>query len=592
MDSTQGEEPRRKAIGRIVDAGALAGLLLMVVAVAVFDRYSSADGMVDLVFILDQRYGMKDVIDAVKSNCIERAAGLESNGLDCRFAVIPFGGKRRPRVPLVPLQGDLEEFKRQFLAPPAADSSLAASGGEAVAQALAMDFRKDATVLYFVISQVPFQPGDDLRGIAARMDERGITVVIQANAAERLPCLPLYEKRGRFYSMAGEDLTGPGVEASRLAQAAKSNPRATNLLSRLAPDVNQRDPSQRMQVKGVFALRTAPNRSELVEQLGGTQESEQAVRAGLDWLSRHQADDGHWSDPAKCEQGAACGDLHFNAAVAETGLAVLAFQAGGNYYFNDAKYSERVTRGLDWLVGKQRPDGCLFGPHSTWYEHGIATFALAEACGVALANNEDPDPRYLSAARLAVKFIEEHQYAQGGWRYDLNIQQAGDASVSGWQVLALKSALEAQIDVSPETMQRVRQFYENLADPNTGTTGYTHRGDPTDLTTAVGLIVQEFILNEPHSPLALKAVEHLQRRAAAGVGNSADMYTLYNGTLAMFLARGAAWRQWNGEVRDAIVKRQEKQGCARGSWHHQYRRTLDTAWAVLALEVYYRYATE
>ena len=36
--------------------------------------------------------------------------------------------------------------------------------------------------------------------------------------------------------------------------------------------------------------------------------------------------------------------------VALTGLAVLAFQAGGNYDFNDAEYSECVRCGLDWLV--------------------------------------------------------------------------------------------------------------------------------------------------------------------------------------------------------------------------------------------------
>ena len=226
------------------------------------------------------------------------------------------------------------------------------------------------------------------------------------------------------------------------------------------------------------------------------------------------------------------------------------------------------------------------------YEHGIATFALAEACAVALANEKTPDERYLHAARRAVKFIELHQYGAGGWQYALDSQGAGDASVSGWQLLALKSAMEAKIDVSADTIERVSKFYENCGIPETGQTRYQPHGGSTDLTTAVGLTVQEFIVKKPNSPQAVKAVEYLRRRATQGIGQSGDFYTLYNGTLAMFLARGDAWNEWNHEVRDAIVKRQAKTGCARGSWNHSYNRTLDTAWAVLTLEVYYRYAEQ
>ena len=81
----------------------------------------------------------------------------------------------------------------------------------------------------------------------------------------------------------------------------------------------------------------------------------------------------------------------------------------------------------------------------------------------------------------------------------------------------------------------------------------------------MGLIVQEFILKEPESPLAQKAVEHLRQQAAA-LAREAISDTLYNGTLAMFLAGGDAWKDWNGAVRDAVVKRQSKAGCSRGSW--------------------------
>ena len=355
---------------------------------------------------------------------------------------------------------------------------------------------------------------------------------------------------------------------------------------------------------------------------------------GLDWLARHQADDGHWSDQGKCTKSDPCpssNKFNYGTTIAETGLAVLAFQAGGHYDFNQQKYSDNVKRGLDWLVKQQNrgetekqedlppmrgprvtgrfanrqtnEDGCLFGPVQTWYEHGMATFALAEACAVSRAERQKPDPRYLDAAQQAVKFMERHQYKQGGWQYDLDSPRCGDTSVTGWQILALKSAQEAKIKVDPATMQRVGQFFENCGDPATGRTGYMNRGGGTDLALGVGLIVQEFILKKRDSELARNAIRYLEQRARGEIGGqnfrgegrgkigeSGDFYTLYNCTLAMFLAGGDHWKKWNNEIRDAVVSRQVKGGCARGSWDDIYGRTLGTAWAVLTLEVYYRYA--
>lgn len=362
--------------------------------------------------------------------------------------------------------------------------------------------------------------------------------------------------------------------------------------------------------QGLFALRTAPNREQLTARLGASPQSESAVQEGFEWLARHQANRGYWSDAGKCEPGQPCEHFKYeNAPIAETGLAILALQAGGNYYFNDKKYSRQVTRGLDWLVAQQGEDGRLFGQREnqggldgllgalldmgshTWYQHGIATFALAEACAVALANQQKPNDRYLDAATRAVRFMEKHQYRQGGWQYALDSGGIGDTSVTGWQVLALKSAMEAKIPVSLDTMQRVQKFFETCGNPEEGTTGYQSSYGGTNLTTAVGLIFQEFILKQPDSRLAKNAVRLLGRETA-DLGTNGDFYTLYNCTLAMFLAGGDDWKKWNDGVRDAVIQRQDKKDCQRGSWDDKYGRTLGTAWALLTLQVYYRYATE
>ena len=595
MDSTSHERPGRKMAGWILDAALPAGLLLALFVAWGIDRLVSkktaVQAPVDLVFVLDQGRGMMWLVDSVKTNCLEKAAALQAGGADCRFATIPFG-RGMNLLPEIPLTGDLAVFKQQLMDTPAAGAAAGPvppveSSAEALRRALNLDFRPGATVFFFLITNTPCQQGDELARIAEQMDQRRIRAIVQADAAEQTLYRPLYQGGGRFFTIEGQDVTEPEVAARGGEQPDAGT---ASLLTPITPGAGGQNSTAALGAKGLYSLRTVQQRDRWIAMLGGSSASELAVREGLAWLARHQADDGHWSDEGKCEQEQRCAAIKYGATVAETGLAVLAFQAGGNYNFNGQQYSDHVTRGLDYLVEQQKPDGRLFGPVQTWYEHGIATFALAEACAVAIAEERTPNARYLSAAQKAVAFMESHQYRQGGWQYALDSGGCGDTSVTGWQVLALKSALEAQISVAPETMQQVQQFYEQRGDPNTGLTGYSSRGGGTDLTTAVGLIVQEFILKQPDSPLAQKAIEHLGRRADAGIGRTGDFYTLYNATLSMFLAGGDPWQRWNSQVRDAVVQRQVKAGCERGSWTDNYKRTLGTAWAVLTLEVYYRYA--
>ena len=68
---------------------------------------------------------------------------------------------------------------------------------------------------------------------------------------------------------------------------------------------------------------------------------------------------------------------------------------------------------------------------SYMYSHAIATMALCEAYGL----SRDPVSR---AAQKALAFIIEAQNpTTGGWRYSPG--QAGDTSVFGWQMFALRS---------------------------------------------------------------------------------------------------------------------------------------------------------
>jgi uncharacterized protein YfaP (DUF2135 family) len=371
---------------------------------------------------------------------------------------------------------------------------------------------------------------------------------------------------------------------------------------------------------GLYAKRTQGNRADWIGQYGGTDESEAAVAAGLDWLARHQMPAGHWGPECLGDGGRSrckaptCSGNGGEFEVAQTGLALLAFQAGGHYDFNDTTYSGVVRRGLDWLVEHQRPDGGLIGTRAAdrkspfhqyyMYEHGIAAFALGEACAVARASGRTPDPRYSQALRKAMAFIQRMQHDDGGWRYRPNRELPSDTSVTGWQVLAIKTAQEAGVPVSNECLSRIGPFFHAHAVESTGQTRYLGANTSSEATTGVGMLARQFLLDEADSPMVRKAAEFLadlaERRwdTEEKQRRDRDYYLWYNCTLAMFHEGGDAWMRWNRIIRDAIVGLQCKDGCSRGSWAPESRwgsqggRVYSTALAALCLEVYYRYNRE
>ena len=303
------------------------------------------------------------------------------------------------------------------------------------------------------------------------MHKQGITSIVQADPGDQDQCRPLYQNGGRFYSMEGHDLTASEAATDKSWLAGKKGTSTANLLRDLHRIRNRTKPRSSSRPRGFSDSAPAPNRQELVAKLGGSQESEMAVQDGLEWLAA----------PGRRRALVGSGEVRAGTTLPACQVRERRWRKPGwrSWHFKREEITTSTIRsipstwrGLDWLVKQQKQDGCLFGPESTWYEHGIGTFALAEACAVALANNREPERAVPERGRAPVKFTETHQYQQGGWQYALDSGSLGDTSVSGWQVLSLKSAQEAKIDVSEGTMQRIRRFYETCGDPNTGQTFY------------------------------------------------------------------------------------------------------------------------
>jgi hypothetical protein len=227
----------------------------------------------------------------------------------------------------------------------------------------------------------------------------------------------------------------------------------------------------------------------------------------------------------------------------------------------------------------------------------------------------EPSDRYRQATQKAVQFIHYAQHQDGGWRYTEERQETSDVSVTGWQVLALKAAFHAGIsEASEDCILRMESFMKRCEDQASGRTFYQPGNNlHTDAPTAIGMLVHQFILEQPDSPLVVSGANYLAGEAESSFKNGSkkgrkrliaaapgEYYTFYNGTLAMFQAGGQPWKRWNDIVRDTVIDRQcrDDDGCRRGSWGPtdnwglQGGRVYCTALAVLTLEVYYRYQSE
>ena len=126
-------------------------------------------------------------------------------------------------------------------------------------------------------------------------------------------------------------------------------------------------------------------------------------------------------------------------------MGLLPFLAAGQTHKSKGPYKDHVLKGVQWLIRQQQPDGNLAkGAVQMMYSHGLATIALCEAYGLT------GDKEVGRAAQGAVNFILKAQNtADGGWRY--NPGDPGDTSVVGWQLMALKSAHMAGLDIGGST---------------------------------------------------------------------------------------------------------------------------------------------
>lgn len=352
---------------------------------------------------------------------------------------------------------------------------------------------------------------------------------------------------------------------------------------------------------------------------GGGADTEAAVGRGLRWLAEHQEPNGAWSPDGfqrHCRHAVLCqGRGLAEHGVGVSALATLAFlgagvlptaapavtgAAGGGPGRAPHPFSRNVQKALDYLLSRQDGRGAFGASEDSFlYSHGLALLAVSEAAALTAS------PVYRLAAEAGTRFSLSAQQEGGGWDYSDAPSQRSDLSITGWQVLALRAANGAGIEVPEPSMERTRRLLARLFTPD-GQGVYATAGPEAERRTinmtAVGLLSALLLGSLPEESRMRRAVDRILRHPpdwrSTGYWETSfqSYYYWYAATLALFHLQGDPWAAWNTLIKRTILPLQSRSPHEDGSWPPEASwlgvsggRVYSTATAVLTLETYYRY---
>ncbi|MFO1052990.1 MAG: prenyltransferase/squalene oxidase repeat-containing protein [Planctomycetota bacterium] len=346
----------------------------------------------------------------------------------------------------------------------------------------------------------------------------------------------------------------------------------------------------------------------------GGKQTAVAIEAALEWLRKHQDEDGHWDADEFMKHdvsGEPCdGPGNPVHDIGLTGLALLAFLGDGST-MRSGPYKETVKKGVLWLREQQDDKTGLFGAANSnefIYNHAIAALAMVEAYGLS-------DYKLLRGnAQKAIAYLEYHRNPYLVWRYQPH-DGDNDTSVTGWCLMAYSSAQFFKLEVNSAALDLCRTWFDQMTDPTTARTGYTERGgyssrrtgehsqrfprEKGECMTAVSLLCRIFLGDDPKKDKMMANQANLILKKPPvwnPTDGSIDHYYWYYGTYALYQMGNPWWPTWEKALQEAVVKPQRHDGNYNGSWDpigvwgHDGGRVYSTALLCLTLEAYYRYS--
>ncbi|MEZ6036825.1 MAG: prenyltransferase/squalene oxidase repeat-containing protein [Planctomycetota bacterium] len=312
---------------------------------------------------------------------------------------------------------------------------------------------------------------------------------------------------------------------------------------------------------------------------GVTKEVDEAIKRGLDWLSKNQANDGSWRNSG--------GYGSYPAAM--TGLAGMAFIASGSTPTR-GRYWPQVRRSVEFLLKHaDNQSGVISVPAEegrSMYGHGFATLYLASVYG--MEEDVRTQEKLKRALDKAVALIAQAQSSAGGWIYTPD-SNSDEGSVTVTQIQALRACRMAGIVVDKKTIDKAIDYIKRCQNTD-GSIRYSlgSGGDGRPAITAAGVAVLYNAGVYDDQPFVDKAVQYCKKHIRVSVDNTGHHYytQLYWGQ-ALYQRGGEDWTKYYEELTKWLLKQQSKDG----SWNGDGVGTAyGTAIALTLLQLPYAFA--
>jgi hypothetical protein len=295
----------------------------------------------------------------------------------------------------------------------------------------------------------------------------------------------------------------------------------------------------------VHSAANNPLADELTAELDG------AVSKGLAALAREQNQDGSF------------GDAQFGRGVAVTALACIAFMADGNVPGRGA-YGENVSRGLEYILNNCTESGLIASDsaNSPMYGHGFATLFLGEVYGMTQGGGDTAHSDRVHRALLkAVRLIESSQNEEGGWRYN-PIPFEADVSVTIAQIMGLRSARNAGLEIPKATIDRAVEYVRGCQNPDGGFR-YQSMAGPSAWPRSAAGVASLYYAGIYEDRAIERGLTYLFNQGMPGGADTQAIhyfYGQYYAVQAMFLAGGDAWARWWPAIRRELLMTQNRNG--------------------------------
>jgi hypothetical protein len=325
-----------------------------------------------------------------------------------------------------------------------------------------------------------------------------------------------------------------------------------------------------------------------------------AVERALDWLAKEQQADGSFPSIDVGQPGV-------------TSLCTLAFMAHGHNP-GEGKYGGQLERAAAFIMSCQKQNGLIAltgpdGPHIdrnvSWelgvtmaYDHAISSLTLSEIYGMGKAKRAEPVQHAIDkslAATLAMqRWPKDHEADKGGWRYILDFDDKdSDLSLTGWNLMFLRSARNAGFDVPKQSIDDAVAYIRRTFEKDEGVFIYTTAtGDSHSRAMAGAGILALAHAGYHDSDEAKQSGEWLLRHPFTeyngnnGIRMDRYHYSLFNACYGMYQLGGPAWAEFFPPTVRTLLASQE----ADGSWDAEsfqrdraYGKAYTTAMVVLSL---------